>query len=321
MAPYIGKLKPSIARELIATYTKAGDVVLDCFAGSGTIPLEAALQDRTAVAIDPNPYAYVLIRAKLDAPLRQETALARLDRMWRFADTLKAPPLAQVPEWVKQFFHPRTLREALKFVEACRLKGDHFLLGGLLGILHHQRPGFLSYPSSHLVPYLRTKLFPRAEYPEMYEYRDVRSRLEAKISRLYRNDHRHRLPTAAHVRRTSIENFCYNGVFDAIITSPPYMNALDYIRDNRLRMYFLDRSVRNYVQEPTDDARSIDDLTRMFANKAFAALKKGGEVRFGRGRNRDPQTPHIAPCRTFCCCLGSEWRAFRGGGCDPRYDP
>jgi hypothetical protein len=60
------------------------------------------------------------------------------------------------------------------------------LLASLLGILHHQRPGFLSYPSSHLVPYLRQLKFPRRKYPELYERRDVLSRLEAKILRTFR---------------------------------------------------------------------------------------------------------------------------------------
>jgi len=29
------------------------------------------------------------------------------------------------------------------------------------------------------------------------------------------------------------------GSIDAVVTSPPYMNALDYVRDNRLRLWFL----------------------------------------------------------------------------------
>jgi hypothetical protein len=50
-----------------------------------------------------------------------------------------------------------------------------------LGILHHVRPGFLSYPSSHLVPYLRKMKYPPEQFADMYAYRDVRSRLIAKV--------------------------------------------------------------------------------------------------------------------------------------------
>src|SRR5271154_7164939 len=59
-------------------------------------------------------------------------------------------------------------------------------LASLLGILHHQRPGFLSFPSSHTVPYLRGKAFPRWKYPKLYEYRSHADRFEAKVERAFR---------------------------------------------------------------------------------------------------------------------------------------
>src|SRR5690349_17641981 len=80
LAPYIGKLKPVIARELLQRFTSIGDVVLDCFSGSGTIPLEATLLGRRALAFDSNPYAVTLTRAKLEAPKSFEVAQRRLER-------------------------------------------------------------------------------------------------------------------------------------------------------------------------------------------------------------------------------------------------
>ena len=68
LAPYIGKLKPVIARQLLRRFTAPGDIVLDCFSGSGTIPLEALLLGRRVLAFDTNPYAVTLTRAKLEAP-------------------------------------------------------------------------------------------------------------------------------------------------------------------------------------------------------------------------------------------------------------
>ena len=62
LAPYIGKLKPVIARQLLQQFTSPGDIVLDCFSGSGTIPLEAALMGRRALVFDANPYAVTLTR-------------------------------------------------------------------------------------------------------------------------------------------------------------------------------------------------------------------------------------------------------------------
>jgi tRNA G10 N-methylase Trm11 len=76
----------------------------------------------------------------------------------------------------------------------------------------------------------------------MYEYRDLRSRLVAKVKRAYR---RHRLPTdwdkrQFRVWQTNAMNLpIRNESVDAIISSPPYFGALDYARDNRLRLWFL----------------------------------------------------------------------------------
>src|SRR5439155_15684112 len=131
-------------------------------------------------------YAVLLTRAKLFAPASQELAERRLRVTWMLSRTLlKGQDLRTVPQWVRRFFHPETLRSALAFRDACVQRHDNFLLGCLLGILHHQRPGFLSYPSSHLVPYLRDQKFPRAEFPEMYKYRDAEPRLMQKLIRTY----------------------------------------------------------------------------------------------------------------------------------------
>ena len=142
---------------------------------------------RRAWANDLNPYAHVLTRGKLEAPLDQKDALQRtltaLDMIEREAGTVD---LSSVPDWVKEFFHPDTLREVITAFRLFLRNEDHFLASCLLGILHHQRPGFLSYPASHLVPYLRTEKFPRGSFPEMYGYRDLRSRLLSKVKRAYR---------------------------------------------------------------------------------------------------------------------------------------
>jgi len=108
-----------------------------------------------------------------------------------------------------------------------------------MGILHHQRPGFLSFPSSHTVPYLRAKKFPKSRFPKLYQYRSVSDRLKAKVERAFR-----RVPALDYdlSRRClcrSAEKIIFPTPVDAIVTSPPYMRQLDYGRDNRLRLWFL----------------------------------------------------------------------------------
>jgi hypothetical protein len=253
-------MKTSIARTLISRYTLPGYRLLDPFAGSGVIPFEAALLGRDVVACDTNPYGVVLMRAKFGAPVSLDDALDRFNRRWKASQhRLASQDLRSVPVWVRRFFHADTLRPALALRDELVHRRDYFLLACLLGILHHQRPGFLSYPASHLVPYLRDRLFPRSRFRSMYEPRDVCLRMEAKIKRTFRR------PPAmlgtADIRRADARRVRLAETFDAIITSPPYMNELDYVRDNRLRLWVLGR-----------DLPAVEDIPRGQREALFRAL-------------------------------------------------
>lgn len=243
LSPYIGKMKSGMARVLIQLYSQPGDVVLDPFSGSGVVPLEACLARRVAWANDLSPYAYVLTRGKLEAPSSEKLAMERANLLIDAVEK-KAPDVDvnEIPEWVAKFFHPDTLREVYAAFLLLRDEKNYFLTGCLLGILQHVRPGFLSYPASHLVPYLRVSKYPPDEFPSMYCYRDLKSRLLAKVKRAYR---RPLLPMGWEKRsfqvwQTNALNLpTEDASVDAIISSPPYFGALDYARDNRLRLWFL----------------------------------------------------------------------------------
>jgi Putative RNA methylase family UPF0020 len=275
LAPYIGKIKSSIAGELVAAYSTPGDLVVDPFAGAGTIPLEAAIRGRIAFAADISPYARMLSQAKLSPPRTLEAALQAAEEALSEAHLVDAPNLSSIPYWVRSFFHPRTLIESLRFASIARRLGNEFLMACFLGILHHQRPGFLSYPSSHLVPYLRDKKFPRTVYPEMYEYRALKPRLLAKIRRAYR---RFQYPNSGiSVCQSSIEALILPSHFEAVITSPPYMNALDYARDNRLRLWFIDPCLIESVDNDiTERRQAFIDAMISLARKVREGLKRRG---------------------------------------------
>jgi DNA modification methylase len=239
LSPYIGKLKSSIAYDLIKTYSRPGDLIVEPFSGAGTVPLEAILLNRHVFAADISPYSKILTKAKLAPPSTIKDAMKAAELTFKRAAKQPEPDLRRIPKWIRSFFHLKTLKEAIKYVSACRLPGDEFLIACFLGILHHERPGFLSYPSSHLVPYLRDKKYPKAEYPEMYKYREFRPRLISKIKRAYKRAPEIPKNVKWEFRQSSVENLTFPKSFDCLITSPPYMNTLNYSRDNRLRLWFI----------------------------------------------------------------------------------
>ena len=65
MCSYQGKMKPALAHHLIECFSKLGDVVVDPFSGSGTIPFEACRMGRRGFGIDISRLGYVLTLAKV----------------------------------------------------------------------------------------------------------------------------------------------------------------------------------------------------------------------------------------------------------------
>jgi hypothetical protein len=264
LSPYIGKIKSSMAGSLVSQFTNEGDLVYDPFSGSGTVALEAWVAKRRVLANDLSPYANLLTQAKLFPCRSLQDALDQIQRANTEVIKLRDDvDLRKIPGWVRHFFHPETLRETVAWVNVLRRRRQWFLLASLLGILHHQRPGFLSFPSSHTVPYLRIKKFPHSRFPELYEYRSVRDRLEAKVARAFRRMPELDFSIARSCFRSDAGALCPPESVDTIITSPPYMRLLDYARDNRLRLWFL--GVRDW--------RSLD-RTISPSEDAFLALMR-----------------------------------------------
>lgn len=242
LSPYIGKTKSSMAAPLVTKYTKKGDIVYDPFSGCGTFVFEAWAAGRRVIANDLSPYARLLTRAKLFPYPTIDEARHDLQTMAKQVDARlqgATPDLRRVPVWVREFFHADTLREILVWVELLNEGQRWFLLACLMGILHHQRPGFLSFPSSHTVPYLRLKKFPKSKFPILYQYRSVVDRLTAKVERAFRRVPALDYSLTRECRSRSAEKLIFSDPVDAIVTSPPYMRQLDYGRDNRLRLWFL----------------------------------------------------------------------------------
>lgn len=290
LSPFLGKMKSTMAKELVESYSKPTDVVLDPFSGSGTVPLEAAISQRGSIGIDRNPYSVLLTKAKLNPPVSEEGAKQRASDYLNEIEPIDDYPPDGTPSWVREFFHPRTLAGIEELADLLRSNGDHFLMACLLGILHHQRPGFLSYPASHLRPYLRDEKFPREEYPDRYEYREIRPRLLDKVGRAYR-----RFPTFDEDLKRKvlvgdtpqvIREEIPDGSVDAIVTSPPYMNKLDYGRDNRLRLYFLGIEDYKELDGSPESRDTYSEFLDRFLQEAIRVLSSRAKLIFVLGESR-----------------------------------
>jgi hypothetical protein len=110
----------------------------------------------------------------------------------------------------------------------------------------------------------------------MYDYRELAPRLIAKITRSYK---RFAQPTQSGFvfKQDAIQHVRLPARFDALITSPPYMNALDYGRDNRLRLWFIDPSLAQPVDNDVTQRRTAftEAITKL-AEKVEVGLRWKG---------------------------------------------
>jgi DNA methylase len=264
MCSYLASFPAALAHAFIARYSRPGDVVLDPFAGRGTVPLQAGAEGRIGVGNDLNPFAHLLTAAKVEpaTPAEARTRLARLRLAWPAAAprwlaqgaAIQADPATggpePVPAEVALAFHPTTFGQLLYLRDALDLDDhvDRFLAAATTGILHGRSASYLSelMPNTFsMAPRYVRDFAARTEFrsPE----RDVFACLGAKLDRLYRGP----LPASpgiallgdardAGVRAST--TLRAHGLPDRVrlvVTSPPYLRVVKYGYYNWLRTWFL----------------------------------------------------------------------------------
>jgi DNA methylase len=319
MCSYLASFPAALAHAFIARYSRPGDVVLDPFSGRGTAPLEATAEGRIGVGNDLNPFAHLLTAAKLDPPTAADarTRATALRLAWangavqwlELARSIQASPPdggpEPVPAEVAIAFHERTFAQLLFLRSALDLdaRTDRFLAAALAGILHGKTPSYLStlMPNTFsMAPRYVREFAARTDFqaPE----RDAFDRLDAKLTRLYRDplpraggvallgDARDAGTRAGRALRT-------RGLPDRVrlvVTSPPYLRVVKYGYYNWLRAWFLGFDSKA-IDASLDDAHRrapyleflrtvLRDLRPLLTDDGIAVLIVG-DVATDRGRS------------------------------------
>jgi len=112
----------------------------------------------------------------------------------------------------------------------------------------------------------------------MYEERDIVPRLEAKLERSFRRPPKD-YSDLRQVLEIDARKFPKTRGINAVITSPPYMNELDYVRDNRLRIWFINRSLpKNMEIARRNKGKAYADLLRAVCTRLAINIINGGYI-------------------------------------------
>jgi hypothetical protein len=99
IGPYYAMFPTYFADQVVARYTRPGDVVVDPFAGRGTAVFSAAHQGRYGLGVEVNPVGWVYAKAKL-SPADKSRVVARISEIAEVSITFAAQA-AELPA----FFH------------------------------------------------------------------------------------------------------------------------------------------------------------------------------------------------------------------------
>ncbi len=273
---YQGKMKPSLANHLVDAFAPRNGIVLDPFAGAGTIPFEACLTGRRGIGFEISPAALSIMTAKLTPPDRRQAInlIADLEEHLSTAlvdenDRVAARKLAFNGP-LETYFHERTFEEVLAarsyFRRIRESPAKAFVLACLLHILHGNRPYALSRRSHPITPFAPTG---------PTEYRALIPRLREKVRRMMAAPIPAGFVQGEALLQDATAPWPKNVTeVDAIITSPPFFDSTRFYLANWMRLWFCGWERKDFLLEPH---RFIDERQKRSFKVYESVLRQARE--------------------------------------------
>lgn len=245
---YRGCFKPQLPAYFIDRLSKPNDIIYDPFSGRGTTAIEAALMERRVIANDINPLSAILTQPRLQVPL-----IAAIDVRLR---AIKMTDKRKNDIDLSMFYHPDTERELLNLrawlaerkATCMEDDADRWIRMVATNRLTGHSPGFFSAytlpPNQAVSPESQIRI--NEKTGKAPEYRNVRALILRKSMQLQSDINaasRWRLQQAAisakfHCGAASSTPTIADDSVQLTVTSPPFLNVVQYAKDNWLRCWF-----------------------------------------------------------------------------------
>lgn len=292
---YRACFKPQLPAFFIELLTKPGDVVYDPFNGRGTTIIEAALRGRKVVANDVNPLSILISQPRLQIP-DLHAVEERLKR-------IKINPKAKADIDLSMFYHPQTEAELVSLRKYLLNKKKPDAIDNWIRMVAtnrltgHSLNFFSIYtlpPNQAISAEKQARI--NKQKKQKPPYKDVRLIILKKSRDLLKELTAAEITTLAEAGKTAKFLNGPAGETKAIkansvqltVTSPPFLNVVQYARDNWLRCWFNGIDTTE-VQKQITMSRTVEewsDTMLLVFRQLYRITKSGGYVAFEVGEVR-----------------------------------
>lgn len=295
---YRACFKPQLPRFFIDRLTTEGDTVYDPFGGRGTTIVEAVLSGRIGISNDINPLSEIFAYPRLHLPQYSDVE-QRLNEIP--FDKKKTSDID-----LSMFYHQDTLGELVSLKDYLELKKsedredniDKWIRMVATNRLTGHSPGFFSVytlpPNQAVSPESQIKINQKRN--QAPEYRDVKKLILKKTRQLLKGvSASERMFLSKYGGQSMfinsdarVTNTIPDNTVQLSITSPPFLDIVQYVADNWLRCWFngIDADV---ISKRITMSRTVDqwaDIMGGVFREFYRITKPGGWVAFEVGEVR-----------------------------------
>lgn len=288
---YRACFKPQLPEFFIKRLTNPYEAVYDPFMGRGTTPVQAALMGRQPIGNDINPLSVLFSRPRLDPPTISEVA-RRLNQI-RWDDGEVDNPELLV------FYSPRTLRHicALRswLIERVPLnrtpdRVDDWIRMVAINRLSGHSPGFFSVytlpPNQAVSAQSQCKINERRG--QTPPDRDVKKLILMKTASLLSDGPMASHPPALLTTGTAQSAPAIrSGSVRLVVTSPPFLDIVQYAEDNWLRSWFAGIDVSSVAIAHHRTEAGWQNMVRDTLIELARVVQPGGHIAFEVGEVRN----------------------------------
>ena len=279
---YRACFKPQLPRFFIQRFTRSNEIVYDPFMGRGTTPIEAALMGRIPYGNDISPLSRVLTEPRINPPKLKDIIERLGDIDWWIPECLP-----ESDDEMMVFYHPKTLHQMYSlqahFRNRSMDKADEWIRMVATNRLSGHSPGFFSVrtmPPNQAVSLQRQKIL-----NERYNREPEEKNLSKLIVRKTKSLLSQEAPIAKEylflTGQSEHSPEIGKGTVSLTVTSPPFLDIVDYEKDNWLRNWFLEYESPNLtIHKNVNDWR---DFTKRTLKELCRITKPGGYIAYEVG--------------------------------------